>query len=186
MTALTASFATLPNHTRRAKAPKRAYVLSPAVKALVAMAGVGFTAASAIALVRIGAGFAPTHPALKDLAVLLHVSTVVPAVPLGAWLMLAPKGTPRHKSLGKVWVLLMVLTALSALFIRHANGDQFSFIHLFVPLTLHGAYSTIATARRGDIAGHKRALTQMYLGALVIPGLFAFMPERLMGTGLFG
>ena len=160
--------------------------ISPATRTLIGMVGVGFTALSAVALVRLGAGYAPAHSGLKDVAVLFHVASVVPAVPLGAWLMLARKGTPRHKSLGKVWVVLMVLTALSALFIRTANGGEFSFIHLFVPLTLHGAWKTVSTARKGNIPAHKRALVQMYLGALIIPGLFAFLPDRMMGMGLFG
>ena len=77
-------------------------------------------------------------------------------------------------------------TALSALFIRQANDGQFSPIHLFVPMTLHGAWKAISTARRGDIAAHKKGLIGFYLGALTIPGLFAFMPGRLMATWLFG
>lgn len=181
MTAITAA---QPFASRTAR--PTGFDLAPATRALIGMVGAGLTALSAVALVRLGAGYAPAHSGLKDLAVLVHVTSVVPAVPLGAWMMLARKGTPRHKSLGKVWVLLMVLTALSALFIRTANGGEFSFIHLFVPLTLHGAWKTISTARRGDIAAHKRALVQMYLGALVIPGLFAFLPDRMMGMGLFG
>lgn len=80
----------------------------------------------------------------------------------------------------------MVVTAISALFIRQINGGQFSPIHVFVPIALHGAWKAISTARRGDIAGHKRALIGFYLGALTIPGLFAFLPNRLMGTWLFG
>ena len=31
-----------------------------------------------------------------------------------------------------------------------------------------------------------RTITRMYLGALMIPGIFAFLPSRLMGMWLFG
>ncbi len=168
-----------------AAARANGFDLGPVARAAIGLVGVGFTTACALAAVRFAAGLAPEHPNTQNLAVMIHVATVLPAVPLGAWLMLARKGTPRHKALGKVWVLLMVITALSALFIRQINGGAFSPIHLFVPMTLHGAWKTVATARRGDIAAHKKALLGLYLGALTIPGLFAFMPNRLMGTWLF-
>ena len=184
MTATTATLSAQP--LRRPRPAAADYQISPAVRTLISMVAVGFTAACSVALLRYAAGYAPMHPGLRHLAVILHVSTVLPAVPLGAWLMLTRKGTPRHKHLGKLWVVLMVLTALSALFIRGLSGGGFSPIHLFVPLTLHGAWKAIATARRGDIAAHKKSLTSMYLGALVIPGIFAFLPGRLMGVGLFG
>lgn len=184
MTALATSFAAPAATLPRPKASD--FTLSPMLQAVIGVVGIGFTAASVLALGRYGAGLVPSTQAIKSVAVMLHVATVVPAVPLGAYLLLARKGTPRHKSLGKVWVVLMVLTALSALFICHSATVHFSPIHIFVPLTLHGAWKTIATARRRDIAGHKKALVTMYLAALVIPGLFAFAPDRVMGIGLFG
>lgn len=155
-------------------------------RALVGVVGAGFSVACTVAATRAIAGLVPAHAGAQDLAVMAHLATVMPAVPLGAWLMLARKGTPRHKQLGKVWVTLMVLTAIAALFIRQLNPGGFSPIHLFVPLTLHAAWKTIATARRGDIAGHRKALVGFYLGAITIPGIFAFLPGRLMGTWLFG
>lgn len=166
--------------------PADRFDLGPLARAAVGVVGVGFTSACALAAIRFAAGLAPSHPNTQSLAVMIHLATVLPAVPLGAWLMLSRKGTARHKQLGKIWILLMVITALSALFIRQINGGQFSPIHLFVPMTLHGAWKAISTARRGDIAAHKKGLIGFYLGALTIPGLFAFMPGRLMATWLFG
>lgn len=171
---------------RAARTAPGPLAVDPVLRALIGVVGVGFTAATALALARYAAGLAPLHPGLRHASVLVHVASVVPAVPLGAWLMLARKGTARHRQLGKLWVVLMVLAALSALFIRGLSGGGFGPIHLFVPLTLHGAYQAVATARRGDIAAHKKALTTLYLGALVIPGIIAFLPGRLLGTGLFG
>jgi uncharacterized membrane protein len=160
--------------------------IGPITRALAAIAGVGLTTLCAIALVRIGAGAVPASHAARLAAVWVHVASVVPAVPLGAWLLLGRKGTPRHKALGKVWVALMVVAALAALFIREVNGGSLSFIHLFVPLTLFGAWRTVATARAHDIPAHKRALIRLYFGAMLIPGLLSFLPGRLMGLGLFG
>ncbi len=170
-------------NTQRAAAN---FDLGPLARAAVGLVGVGFTTACVLAAVRFAAGLAPDHHNTRDLAVILHLATVLPAVPLGAWLLLARKGTPRHRLLGKIWVVLMVVTALTALFIRQANDGQFSLIHIFVPMTLHGAWQAIATARRHDFAAHRKGLVGFYLGALTIPGLFAFLPNRLMGTWLFG
>lgn len=160
--------------------------LGPLVRAAVGVVGVGFTAACALAAIRFAAGLSPSHPNTQSLAVIVHVATVLPAVPLGAWLMLSRKGTARHRQLGRIWIVLMVITALSALFIRQLNGGQLSPIHIFVPITLHGAWKTISTARSDDIAAHKKAVIGFYLGALTVPGLLAFLPGRLMGTWLFG
>ncbi|MFM6931295.1 MAG: DUF2306 domain-containing protein [Novosphingobium sp.] len=168
-------------------APRRPSLeLSPLARAAVGTVGVGLTAASALAIIRYAAGLAPDNSGAHLTAVAIHVAAVVPAVPLGAWLMLSRKGTPRHKLLGRIWVMLMIVTALSALFIRQANHGQFSPIHLFVPLTLYGAWKAVSTIRRGDMAGHRKALIGLYLGALALPGLFSFLPNRLMGTWLLG
>ncbi|NCQ64591.1 MAG: hypothetical protein GW757_11800, partial [Alphaproteobacteria bacterium] len=70
------------------------------------------------------------------------------------------------------------------IFVR--GGTDFSWIHIFVPITLLGAWNVVRTARTGDIARHRKHITQMYLGALMIPGLFAFLPDRLMGMWLLG
>ena len=101
-----------------------------------------------IALMRGLTGIAPAHPHARSLAIILHVATVVPAIPLGCYLLLARKGGLWHKRLGKVWVALMVTTALSTLFIRF--GEMLSPIHIFVPMTLMASYKLIATARRGE------------------------------------
>ncbi|MCR2834144.1 DUF2306 domain-containing protein [Parerythrobacter lacustris] len=158
--------------------------IGPATRAIITAAAIAMSAACLFALMRFALGLAPAHPAMRNIAVVLHVVTVLPAVPLGAYLLLSRKGTPRHRQLGKLWVGLMVVTALAITFIR--GGTDFSWIHIFVPLTLHGAWKTIVTARAGKIAEHKRHLVGMYLGALMIPGIFSFLPDRMMGTWLFG
>ena len=119
------------------------------------------------------------------LPIILHVAAVLPAIPLGGWLMLARKGTPMHRRLGKVWLVLMLITATTAIFIQ--SSGSFSWIHLFVPLTFHAAWKVMATARAGDIRAHKNHLVRTYLLALMIPGLAAFLvPGRMMNVMLLG
>lgn len=116
----------------------------------------------------------------------LHASTAIGALVLGTVQMFAPKGTIPHRAVGYVWAVLMVTTAISAIFIRQINDGGFSFIHIFVPLTLMAVYGMIANARRGLINKHRNAVYGAFFGALVIPGLFAFMPGRLMHVMVFG
>lgn len=162
-----------------------AFDLSPRVRAMVAIAGTVMTLATVIAIFRGLTGLAPESAATRYLAVIIHVATVLPAIPLGGYLLLAPKGTALHKLLGRIWVALMVTTALSAIFIK--TSGNFSFIHIFVPMTLIASYKLVATARRGDMKGHKKEILSLYLGALMIPGIFAFaLPGRLMNVWLLG
>lgn len=138
-----------------------------------------------IALAKAAFGMVENLHHYSKLPVIIHVASVLPAVPLGGYLLLTRKGTTLHKRLGKVWLVLMLITATSAIFIQSSGG--FSFIHIFVPITFHAAWKTVATARRGDIAGHKKHLVLTYLTALMIPGIFAFaLPGRLMNAMLFG
>ena len=159
--------------------------ISPVQRALVAIVGTALTLAAFYAVARGLLGFAPDHPATRYMAIVIHVATVLPAIPLGGYLLLAPKGTKLHKLLGKIWVALIVATATSAIFIK--TSGSFSFIHIFIPMTFWASYKLIATARRGDMKGHKKEILGLYLGALTIPGIVAFaLPGRLMNVWLFG
>ena len=159
--------------------------ISPAQRSIVAIVATALTLAAFYAVVRGLLGFAPDHAATRYMAVVTHVATVLPAIPLGGYLLLAPKGTRMLKLLGKIWVALMIATATSAIFIK--TSGSFSFIHLFIPMTFWASYKLVATARRGDMKGHKKEILSLYLGALTIPGIVAFaLPGRLMNVWLFG
>ncbi|MGD9906604.1 MAG: DUF2306 domain-containing protein [Vicinamibacterales bacterium] len=135
------------------------------------------------------------EPLLRaPLAVQLHVVTVVPAFALGTWLLFAsPKGSRWHRSAGRLYLTLMGLTAIAALGIRSfmdasvALGPlRLGWIHLFVPLTAHGIYGAFATIRVGDVRGHRNAMRGLYFGGIVVAGLLAFMPGRVMYRMFFG
>ncbi len=158
--------------------------IGPKTRTAVWIVGTVLSVACVTAVLRAVTGLAPMHANFHNLAVALHVITVIPAVPLGAYLLLTRKGTDLHKLLGKIWVGLMVTTALAITFSR--GGTDFSWIHIFVPYTIIGSWKVISTARQRDLVGHRKHLVGMYLGALAIPGVWAFSPERLMGLWLFG
>lgn len=164
--------------------PDNPYKLNPVTHRIVQIAGTAMCLLCLVALFRAATGMAGYHPSIRNGAIVIHVVTVLPCIPLGAYLLLAPKGSKRHKMLGRIWAGLMVTTAVAITFIR--GGTDFSWIHIFVPLTLFGVYRLFSTARAGDIAAHRNQVVGLYLGALMIPGLFSFMPGRIMGVWLFG
>lgn len=168
-------------------APARSpHDVSPLLRGTMLAGGGTLGLLSLLALVRAATGLAPAAASAHEVAVAVHLMSVLPAVPLGIYILLTRKGGARHRLLGRVWMALMVSTALSALFIRQLNHGGFSWIHLFVPLTLVAAWAAIASARAGNIPQHRRRLVGMFLGAMVVPGLFAFAPGRVMAIWAFG
>lgn len=122
--------------------------------------------------------------------VFLHLATVLPAFVLGTWLLFNRKGTPHHRLLGKIYMLLMLITAFTALFLPALVGpkvlNHFGFIHLFSLLTIYTVPTAYLAARRGDVAAHRSSMIWLYVGGLIIAGAFAFGPGRLLNRWLFG
>ncbi|MEM8697151.1 MAG: DUF2306 domain-containing protein [Pseudomonadota bacterium] len=115
------------------------------------------------------------------LPLILHIATVVPALPLGAWVLLRRKGDALHKLLGRIWAVLMLTTAAVSLWV----GESFSFIHIFSGIVLVSIPYAVWQARRGNIEAHYKAMEGLYIG-VIIAGAFTFIPGRLFGTMLFG
>ncbi len=127
-------------------------------------------------------------PSYHDL-LLVHLWTVVPCFFIGTAMLLLPKGTPLHKGLGKVYMILMFFTAIVTLFMSAQVGPtlwgHFGYIHLFTFLTLWTVPTAWIAAKRGQIKVHKRKMIGLYFGALVIAGGFTFFPGRYLHTLIF-
>ncbi|WP_285713623.1 DUF2306 domain-containing protein [Erythrobacter oryzae] len=139
-------------------------------------------------------GFGSGSPATPQaralsLPIMLHLATVVPALLLGPVVLLRRKGDATHRMLGRVWVCLMLVTAITSAFIRSPGGGiagtGFSFIHAFTVWTLVSVPLAVRAARQGRIAAHRGMMTGLYAG-LVIAGAFSFLPGRLLGSAMFG
>ena len=137
------------------------------------------------AILRFMLGFAPSTPRVRDVALATHLATVIPAIPLGAYVILSRKGGARHKMLGKIWLAMMFVTAIATIFIRNINDGQFSWIHLFTLLTFIAVPQAIVSARQGRIEAHKKHVRNFFIGALVIAGVTAFAPGRTMWQWAF-
>lgn len=116
----------------------------------------------------------------------LHVVCATGALLVGSVQLLGPKGTLPHRTLGSLFVVLMVFTASTAIFIRQINDGQFSPIHIFVPMTFLGLWGLVRGAMKGDRQRHRQTVRGLFFGALLIPGLFAFIPGRLMYAVFLG
>lgn len=120
------------------------------------------------------------------LVVKIHLTSALTALMIGIVLMMRVKGTGLHKLLGWTWVLAMGTTAVSSLFIREINHGAFSFIHLLSGWTIVGLPGAVYAIKRGKVATHRRAMTGMFTGGLILAGLFAFIPGRLLWTVFLG
>ncbi len=117
-------------------------------------------------------------------ALAIHLATVIPAVPLGAYVLWRPKGDALHRLLGKIWGMLMMITSLVSFWVRGATG-HIGPIHIFSVLTLISIPLGIYHIRNGNVAGHIRAMRGVYIG-MCVAGLFALMPGRMLGQIIFG
>ncbi|NBP26811.1 MAG: hypothetical protein EBU74_04085 [Betaproteobacteria bacterium] len=115
--------------------------------------------------------------------IILHTLAATSAVGVGAALLLKRKGTFNHRLFGWIWVLLMASVALLSFGIQR-NG--FSWIHLLSIFTLVMLIVGVRNARKHKVMQHGKTMKGIYLGALVITGLFTLLPTRLIGNAIFG
>ncbi len=120
-------------------------------------------------------------------AIQLHAAAAILAFLVGAVVLFRRKGDRRHRLAGRIWVALMVVVSLSSFFIHTLNvWGIWSPIHLLSLATLAALVYAVAAIRRRDVATHERTMKTTYLGALVVAGIFTFMPGRIMNEVLFG
>jgi uncharacterized membrane protein len=117
----------------------------------------------------------------------IHAAAAMAAFALGLVQFALPKGTTRHRATGWLWVTLMVIVSVTAFFIHELRvWGPWSPIHLLAIFTLVMLPLAVLHARNHRVANHKRAMIGIFLGALVVAGLFTFAPGRIMHAVLFG
>jgi uncharacterized membrane protein len=81
----------------------------------------------------------------------------------------------------------MLTVAISSLFIHEIRlWGPWSPIHLLSILVLVTLPLAVLHARRHDVGQHRRAMLMLFTGALVIAGVFTFLPGRIMHSAAFG
>ena len=117
----------------------------------------------------------------------VHAFAAMAAFALGIVQLSAPKGTLPHRTLGYVWVALMVVVAGTSFWIHDIRmWGPWSAIHLLSIFTLATLPLAVLHARRHRVSQHRNAMIAMFAGALLIAGAFTFLPGRIMHAVAFG
>jgi uncharacterized membrane protein len=120
-------------------------------------------------------------------AIQLHAFAAMTAFVLGLVQLTRRKGDGPHRMFGYAWVGLMLLIAASSFWIHNMNQwHGFSLIHLLSIWVLLYTPFAVMMARRGNISAHKKGMIGLFAGALIIAGIFTFVPGRIMHAVLFG
>jgi uncharacterized membrane protein len=117
----------------------------------------------------------------------LHAFAAMAAFGLGVIQLAAPKGTLPHRTIGWIWVALMVVVSVSAFFIHEIRlWGQWSPIHLLAIFTLAALPLAVWYAHSHAVRRHRNAMVSLFIGALVVAGAFTLLPGRVMHAVVFG
>jgi uncharacterized membrane protein len=121
-------------------------------------------------------------------AIAIHLTAALGALAVGPFALWARQGgTQRpalHRAAGYAFVVLMIVTAVSAMFIRYSglpNLLGFSWIHLLVPFTLAMLFVAFRALARKNLRVHRYTMQGIYFGASLAAGFFALAPGRYLG-----
>ncbi len=122
-----------------------------------------------------------------SLAIQIHAFAAMAAFALGLVQLAAPKGTLPHRTVGWIWVVLMLTVSLSSFYVQELRlWGPWSPIHLLSIFTLVMLPVAVWQARRHAVVHHRRAMQGIFFGGLVIAGIFTFAPGRIMHALVFG
>lgn len=116
----------------------------------------------------------------------LHIFAALSALAIGTAILLQRKGSGLHKTLGWGWVFAMATTAVSSLWITELNGNVWSFVHLLSGWTIIALPMAIFAIRSRKVEAHRRAMTGIFVGGLIVAGSLSFIPGRFMFEFFFG
>jgi len=127
---------------------------------------------------------------LYDTLSIVHLSTIGPAFLIGTYIILTKKGSGQHKFLGRIYMVLMLFTALVTLLMSALVGptlfNHFGLIHLLSVLVLYSVPSAYFSIKAGNVKKHKAAMVGLYIGGMLVAGGFTLVPGRFLGDLLFG
>jgi uncharacterized membrane protein len=133
------------------------------------------------------------HPMQLTPTIAIHMTAALGALVIGPIALWARRGAtqrPRlHRAFGYAWVTLMLVAAISAVFIRDyqlPNIAGYSPIHLFVPTVLVGLFGAFWFLAKRNIEAHRKTMQRLYFGACVGAGAFALAPGRYLGHLVWG
>ena len=124
--------------------------------------------------------------------VAVHMTAAITATVIGPFVFWARLGFTKrpklHRAFGYAWVTMMLLAAVTAIFIKSTLSFSlygFSPIHILVVATFVSLFTAFGYLAHGNIEGHRKTMTGLYIGACLIAGLFTLVPGRLIGNWLW-
>jgi uncharacterized membrane protein len=115
----------------------------------------------------------------------LHLLTLTVALALTPILLLRRRGDRWHRLMGWAWCVAMFSTAVITLFIRHVSKGSLGGLHIFSFITIVSVPLLVVAARSHKVGAHRRTVSFLILGALLIAGVFTFIPPRILGSWMF-
>ena len=117
----------------------------------------------------------------------VHAFAAITAFVLGIVQLSAPKGTLPHRTLGWVWVVLMLVISASSFLIHGIRmWGPWSPIHILSVFTPIMLVLAVLAARGHRVRAHKITMISIFAGALVLAGLFTLVPGRIMHSVVLG
>ncbi|MEM5515741.1 DUF2306 domain-containing protein [Henriciella sp. AS95] len=129
--------------------------------------------------------FDPAPIIESGIAIQVHVTAALVTLAIGVFLLVAPKGFRMHRTFGWAWVMSMGVTAASSFFIMTIFQNFVSPIHALSAWTLLGLPFGIAAVKRREIAKHRKTMTDMFVGGMVVAGMFSLLPGRMLWDVFF-
>lgn len=121
-----------------------------------------------------------------SLIIQVHAFAAMIAFGLGPFILFTRKGNTRHRVLGRVWALVMAVTIVSSFFVFGLRMfGPFGPIHFISVFAAFSLVRGINYARKGNITAHRQNMRRLYFLALVIAGVFTFVPGRIMNRMFF-
>ncbi len=112
-----------------------------------------------------------------------HVVAAFTSVLLGGLqVWRTPKGDSRHRVLGRVWVAVILWTAITSFWVRHINDGAFSWLHVLSVVTLVTVSLGVLNARLGRIPAHRGNMVGSWLGAVGAMVAAVAVPDRMIPT----
>ena len=131
--------------------------------------------------------FAPILSAPFEIQI--HVAAAVLALVLGPVALYRQKRDRLHKVMGYVWVVAMLIVAVSALFIEAVVMPvvgPYGPIHLFAFWTFTSLWQAMAAIFRRDVRRHQTIMRALYWQALGLTALLSMLPGRRINEMVFG
>lgn len=111
---------------------------------------------------------------------LIHLGAALTALLAGALQLALPKGGGRHRRLGWLWLLAMLVTAITSFWLSGLTHYRFSGAHLLSLWVLFCLYAAVRHARQGQISAHRYFVLGANAGLLIAGAAALLTPGRLL------